>query len=54
MNDQDRKNSITSGFQVENYVEAINLENYLNEKRPDIWKKFEERKKCITQLKNLR
>ena len=34
--------------------EDIVLENYLNRKRPDIWHKFEERKRCILQLKTLR
>lgn len=34
--------------------EDIILENCLNKMRPDIWQKFEERKRCILQLKTLR
>lgn len=50
----EQKENMSDNTEIFIHQEDTVLENYLNDKRPDIWHKFEERKRCILQLKTLR
>lgn len=55
LNRQQQKQEVSCAKEIkvddEDYIE---LENCLNERRPKLFQKFEERKKCIEELKKLR
>lgn len=54
LNRQNQEDKASSAAEIVKNVEYIELENCLNERRPKLFQKFEERKKCIQELKKLR
>lgn len=52
--DQHQEDKVSSAEEIVKNVEYIELENCLNERKPKLFQKFEERKKCIQELKKLR
>lgn len=53
-NCQHQEDKVLSAKEIVKNVEYIKLENCLNKRRPKLFQKFEERKKCIQELKKLR
>lgn len=55
LNRQQLKQEVSCAKEIEvEHEDYIELENCLNERRPKLFQKFEERKKCIEELKKLR
>lgn len=54
LNRQNQEDKVSSTEEIVKNVEYIELENCLNERRPKLFQKFEERNKCIQELKKLR